>query len=54
MDYLNSEVKIAHCDMKPANILKIDNDYKLMIGDFSLSKKLKEKLECLIGIMINI
>ena len=42
MNYLYDVKKIAHCDFKPANILKMDNDYNLMIGDFGISKKLKE------------
>ena len=43
MDYLYGVIKIAHCDLKSENILKMDNDYNIMIGDFGISKKLKEK-----------
>ena len=35
-------MKIGHCDMKPANILKMDMDYNLMISDFGISKKLRQ------------
>ena len=42
MNYLYDVLKIAHCDVKPSNILKMDLDYNSMIGDFGLSKKLKE------------
>ena len=42
MDFLYSVIRIAHCDLKPANILKMDDDYNLMIADFGISKKLKE------------
>ena len=42
MEFLYSVIKIAHCDLKPANILKMDDDYNLMIGDFGISKKLRE------------
>jgi len=42
MEFLYSVIRIAHCDLKPANILKMDDDYNLMIADFGISKKLKE------------
>ena len=42
MDFLYGVLMIAHCDLKPANILKMDTDYNLMISDFGISKKLKE------------
>ena len=42
MNYLYGVVKIGHCDLKPANILKMDMDYTLMISDFGISKKLRE------------
>ena len=39
MDFLYGVLMIAHCDLKPANILKMDADYNLMISDFGISKK---------------
>ena len=42
MNYLYGVVKIGHCDIKPANILKMDMDYTLGISDFGISKKLRE------------
>ena len=42
MNYLYGVVKIGHCDLKPANILKMDMDYTLGISDFGISKKLRE------------
>ena len=42
MLYLHRELKIGHCDLKPANILMMDMDYNLMISDFGISKKLRE------------
>lgn len=42
MNYLYGVVKIGHCDLKPANILKMDMDYSLVISDFGISKKLRE------------
>lgn len=42
MNYLYGVVKIGHCDLKPANILKMDMDYTLVISDFGISKKLRE------------
>ena len=42
MEFLYNVIRIAHCDLKPANILKMDDDYNLMIADFGISKKLKE------------
>ena len=42
MEYLYCVIKIAHCDLKQAKILKMDDNYNLMIGDFGISKKLRE------------
>ena len=38
MNHLYGKVKIAHCDVKPENILQMDLDYTLMMGDFGVSK----------------
>ena len=42
MLHLFGVLKICPCDYKPADILKIDIKYNLMIRDFGISKKLKE------------
>ena len=42
MLYLYGVVKIGHCDLKPANILKMDVNYNLMTSNFGISKKLRE------------
>lgn len=42
MNYLYEVLKIAHCDIKPANILKMDDKYKIKITDFGISRILIE------------
>ena len=42
MLFLYDIINIGHCDLKPANILKIDEDYNLMITDFGIAKKLRQ------------
>ena len=42
MDYLYGVLMIEHCNLKPSNVLKMDTDYNIIIGDFGISKKMKE------------
>lgn len=42
MNYLYQVLKIAHCDIKPANILVMDDEYNIKITDFGISRVLLE------------
>ena len=42
MEYIYGVIKIAHCELKPENILIMDDEYNIMIADFGISKKLIE------------
>ena len=38
MSFIYLELDISHSDLKPANILKINDDYDIKITDFGMSR----------------
>ena len=37
MSFIYLKLDMSHCDLKPANILKINDDYDIKITDFGTS-----------------
>ena len=42
MSFIYSKLDMSHSDLKPANILKINDDYDIKITDFGASKIILE------------
>ena len=38
MSFIYLKLDMSHCNLKPANILKINNDYDIKITDFGISR----------------
>ena len=41
MQFIYKVLKICHCDVKPANILLINEDLNIAITDFGIARKLR-------------
>ena len=42
LSYIYSKLDMSHSDLKPANILKINDDYDIKITDFGISRIIEE------------